>query len=140
MRPNSAGGAIQPAGRTERLLEDIRAFGRLRHVVRGRSDADVQERQLGIRLRKARQARLLSAAPESELGRVPHEVRGSSEADVQERNLGIRLRKARQAGLLSAAQESELAVLSDATQPAGTSEQLLQDIRAFGRVPHEVRG
>ena len=72
--------------------------------------------------------------------RVPLEVRGSSEADVQERNLGSRLRRARQAGLLSAAQESELAALSDATQPAGTSEQLLQDIRAFGRVPHEVRG
>ena len=83
MRPNSAGGAIQPAGRTERLLEDIRAFGRLRHVVRGRSEADVQERQLGIRLTKARQARLLPAAPESELGRVPHEVPRTSSRDAR---------------------------------------------------------
>ena len=99
MRPNSAGGAIQPAGRTERLLEDIRAFGRVRHVVRGRSEADVQESQLGIRLRKARQARLLSAAP-----------------------------------------ESELVVLGDATQLAGTSEQLLQDIRAAASDAEEPSG
>ena len=138
MRPSSAGGAIQPACRSERLLEDIRAFGRVPQLVRGSSDAAKRERNLGSRLRKARQAGLLSAAQESELavlsdatqpagtseqllqdirafGRVPHEVRGSSEADVQERNLGGKLRRARQAGLLSAAQEFELAALSDAS-------------------------
>ena len=77
-------------------------------------------------------------------GRVPKSIRGSSELQVRERNLEKRLRKAREAGHLSAAQEAELADLGDAIQLAGTSkqpsEQLLQDIRAFGRVPKSIRG
>merc|ERR1711873_255437 len=56
-------------------------------------------------------------------------------------HLAERLRKAKQTGLLSAAEESELAELAgDAVQLAGTTQDLLQDIRAFGRIPKEVRG
>ena len=44
------------------------------------------------------------------------------------------------AGHLSAAQQSELDALDGrAADPNGTS-QLMQDIRAFGRLPKEVRG
>merc|ERR1711911_299608 len=73
-------------------------------------------------------------------GRVPKSIRGSLELQVRERNLEKRLREAREAGRLSAAQEAELADLGDAIQLAGRTEQLLQDIRAFGRVPEKVRG
>ena len=67
MRPSSAGGAIQRADKSERLLQDIRALGRVPREVRGSSEDAVQERNLAIKLRKARQAGRLSAAQESEL-------------------------------------------------------------------------
>ena len=67
MRPSSAGGALQPADRSERLLQDIRELGRVPQQVRGSSEAAKRERNLGSRLRKARQAELLSAAQESDL-------------------------------------------------------------------------
>ena len=39
MLPSSAGDAIQLAGRSEQLLQDIRAFGRVPKEVRGSSEA-----------------------------------------------------------------------------------------------------
>ena len=105
------------SGTSHQLLQDIRAFGRIPKEVRGDSAAQVQERHLAERLRKAKQAGLVSAAQESELA----EVKGSSEAQLQERSLAQKLRKAKQAGRLSAAQESELAELK-ASELGGLAE------------------
>ena len=48
-------------------MQDIRAFGRIPKEVRGSSEAQLQERRLAERLRRAKQAGLLSAAQKSEL-------------------------------------------------------------------------
>ena len=74
------------------------------------------------------------------LGRVPKCVRGTSEAQVQERKLASRLRKARKNGRVSAVEEAELAHLGNAIQLPNRSEKLMEDIRAFGRVPKRVHG
>ena len=67
MLPSNAGDASQLAAPSEQLLHDIRAFGRVPKHVRGSSDAQVRERNLAFRLRKARAAGRVSAAQESEL-------------------------------------------------------------------------
>jgi len=120
--------------RARQLIEAIRAFGKVPAAVRGSSEAQIAERRLEMRLRKARQENLLSAEHEAELasvdrdaaqlsrdparqlieairafGKVPAAVRGSSEAQIAERSLAVRLRKARQENLLSAEHEAELA-------------------------------
>ena len=67
MPPRNAGDASQLAASSEQLLHDIRAFGRVPKQVRGSSDAQVRERNLAFRLRKARAAGRVSAAQEAEL-------------------------------------------------------------------------
>ena len=85
-----------------------------------------------------------------DFGRLPKAVRGKDEASARERNLASRLRKARQAGRLSADHEAELASMGQASQPAqeaatrqkarDVATELTLEIRAFGRLPQEVRG
>ena len=72
---SSAGDAVQLAGTSHQLLQDIRAFGRIPKEVRGDSAAQVQERHLAERLRKAKQEGLLSAAQKSELADLNAEVK-----------------------------------------------------------------
>ena len=67
---SSAGDAVQLAGTTQDLLQDIRAFGRIPKEVRGSSEAQLQERHLAEKLRKAKYAGLLSAAEEFELAEI----------------------------------------------------------------------
>ena len=63
MPPSNAGDASQLAAPSEQLLHDIRAFGRVPKQVRGSSDAQVRERNLAFRLRKARAAGRGAAVP-----------------------------------------------------------------------------
>ena len=63
----SASDAVQLAAASEHLLQDIRAFGRLPKDVKGSSEAQVHERSLAQRLRKARLRGKLSDTQESEL-------------------------------------------------------------------------
>ena len=63
-------------------MQDIRAFGRIPKEVRGSSEAQLQERRLAERLRRAKQAGLLSAAQKSELADLNAEVKTSGSANT----------------------------------------------------------
>ena len=64
-------------------MQDIRAFGRIPKEVRGSSEAQLQERRLAERLRRAKQAGLLSAAQKSELAELKaSELGGLAEAEA----------------------------------------------------------
>ena len=63
------------SGTSHQLLQDIRAFGRIPKEVRGDSAAQVHERSLAQKLRRAKQAGLLSAAQESELADLKAELK-----------------------------------------------------------------
>ena len=68
---------------TQELLQDIRAFGRIPKEVRGSSEAQLQERHLAEKLRKAKYAGLLSAAEEFELAEIKaSELGGLAEAEA----------------------------------------------------------
>ena len=81
------------------------------------------------------------------LGRLPQLKRSKDAAQTAERNLAKRLGKARAAGHLTAEHEAELTAM-DVEQPAGDAPQLardqttclMQDIRAFGRIPETKSG
>ena len=80
---SSAGDAVQVAGTSHRLMQDIRAFGRIPKEVRGDSAAQVQERHLAKRLWKAKQEGILSAAQKSELAELKaSELGGLAEAEA----------------------------------------------------------
>ena len=80
---SSAGDAVQLAGTSEQLLQDIRAFGRVPKAVRGSSEAQVRERNLEKRLRKARVWGHVSDAQEAELAELRAiEIGGLAEADA----------------------------------------------------------
>ena len=82
------------------------------------------------------------------LGRLPLLRRGTDAAATAERNLAKRLGKAREAGHLTAEHEAVLTALDDpgdAPDDApplahASTECLMQEIRAFGRVPQLKRG
>ena len=68
---------------SERLLQDILAFGRVPKTVRGRSKAQARERNLAVRLRKAREAGDLCAAQEAQLAELrASEIGGLEEAEA----------------------------------------------------------
>ena len=68
---------------SEQLLKDICAFGRVPKQVRGSSEAETRERNLCDRLRKVRQAGLLSAAQETQLAELrAREHGGLAEAEA----------------------------------------------------------
>ena len=56
------GEAIQLADGSEQLMQEIRALGRVPKAVRGDAAAQASERQLALRLRRARDAGEASAA------------------------------------------------------------------------------
>ena len=93
-------------------MKAIRAFGKVPQLVRGKSDAQVQERKLAYRLRKARREGLVSAEDEAELARLDSDAQQLPEDP------------------------------SDAAQLAGEQRirELMEAIRAFAKVPQRVRG
>ena len=81
MPPSTAGHPCSTA--TAQLLQDIRALGRIPKEVRGSSEAQLQERRLAEKLRKAKHAGLLSAAQDSELAELKaSELGGLAEAEA----------------------------------------------------------
>ncbi len=115
------------------LMADIRALGRVPKEVRG-AEGDVAERQLAVRLRRARGHKKLTDEQEAELatlgaaqpdantnalmneiralGRIPRRVRGDGPEVVQERNLAKRLEWAKAHGKLTADEEAQLAEIA----------------------------
>ena len=73
------------------------------------------------------------------LGCLPQRVRGSEDDRVAERNLAKKLQHARIAGLLSADDEVELEGIGGAPR-LDDAQELMEEIRALGRVPKQVRG
>ena len=78
-------------------------------------------------------------------GRLPKRVQGTNAETTAERNLASRLRKARAAGRITAEQEAELAALREQGYASQLVDEqtiglLMQEIRAFGRLPQAVQG
>jgi len=161
---STAGGAPQPAA-ADSLMNEIRTFGRLPRKVSGATKEDKAERQLAKRLGYAKAHGQFSAeqlqeldsmsnaggAPQPaaadslmneirSLGRLPLRVRGQEAHKRAERNLAARFIEAKGKGIFTREQLQELDSLGDAGGASQPADELMQEIRSFGRLPRRVRG